>query len=316
MPSSSQSDSSLTPLSAFASFVGVMSLFLYYSGWIYRWAYFDSFAIDIRSLNFSTESFIFVTIQVFLGSLDKFVLLVAMGFVDLLIIKLVLWFLGDGTSKDRRRSTIARELEIIHGIFKPTRWITKIIHGIFESIVWITEIIHGVFKPIRWIAKIIPSNLLKELITVAFILVFLFFFARYQGMIDASRDAVDATSTRPTITIVGSATKLPIGRKIDDISAVPIPKEINIIGGKEELENIKDIDINYHNSDKKESNNPDINTQRTWRLLAENANWVYIFPSQNINQPGAFPSVVAINTGEGRVQVLILNHAEDKTVKK
>jgi hypothetical protein len=45
-----------------------------------------------------------------------------------------------------------------------------------------------------------------------------------------------------------------------------------------------------------------------WRLLIENNNWVYLFPAMSPDaKPNQRPSVLAVNTGDGRVQLLILS---------
>ena len=57
-----------TILSQFASVVALLGSALYFTGWIYRWSYFGFFQLEVTTLNFPFESFLFVPLQVFLGS--------------------------------------------------------------------------------------------------------------------------------------------------------------------------------------------------------------------------------------------------------
>jgi hypothetical protein len=280
MSSTPQSSSSTLPLATFAGFVGTIGIFLYYSGWIYRWAYFDSFAVDVKTLNFPAESFLIVTIQVFLGDFARCIQIVMVTFGTIILAQTILWLvnaLHNGLTNNALSIRLRR---------------------LYPLAMWIDSI---VLRPIRWLTKLVPIDVIKDLVIVSCLLFALFFFARYQGAYDAFRDAVDSTSRRPVVTLLGPAAKLPVGRDPNDSSLVSSSKETRFIGSKEELEEIR----------KRDYNEP--GTNRTWRLLAENGSWVYIFPSQDKNiAPRSFPPVLAINTGDGRVQVLILNHSSKK----
>ncbi len=61
------SESSTKILGTFASILGLLGIFLYFTAWIYRWAYFNFFSLEITRLSFPFRSFFFVPIQVFLG---------------------------------------------------------------------------------------------------------------------------------------------------------------------------------------------------------------------------------------------------------
>jgi hypothetical protein len=257
---SANSNPPTTPLAAFAGFIGVLSIFLYYSGWIYRWAYFASFALDIKSLNFSTESFLFVTIQVFLGDFYKFLSFIILIIIDICCIKVILCLLKEPASV-------------------PLRPLQRNLIGIRSAI-----------------AKLLPGDLIKDLVIVACLLISLFFFARQQGVNDAYRDVISSTSTRPAITLIGPEAKLPLGQNYVGLTNSEL-KGSNFIGDKKALDAIVPIGADYKGP----------KTERVWRLLAENTNWVYLFPSGDY-APGKFPSVLSINTGEGRIQFLILSN--------
>ena len=46
-------------LGSFALVTGLLGIFLYFTGWLYRWAYFGFFQIEVTSLKLSLESFFF-----------------------------------------------------------------------------------------------------------------------------------------------------------------------------------------------------------------------------------------------------------------
>lgn len=59
-------------LGSFLSILGLLGVFLYFTGWIYRWAYFGFFRLEINRLDFPLRSFLFVPIQVFCGDFFAF----------------------------------------------------------------------------------------------------------------------------------------------------------------------------------------------------------------------------------------------------
>ncbi len=115
-----------------------------------------------------------------------------------------------------------------------------------------------------------------------------------QGLNDAFRDAVNTTSTRPIITLVSPSDKTTLGRNLDDRLTNPSLKGSRIIG-----------DVKHFNQIYGQETN-DVNV---WRLLIESDNWVYIFPSLPADaKADQHPLTLAVNTGDGRVQLLILSH--------
>ncbi|NJR74465.1 MAG: hypothetical protein HC773_14090 [Scytonema sp. CRU_2_7] len=65
MSNTPQTTSEFKILGAFAGSVGLFSIALYFTGWIYRWAYYGFFRIELNALNLPAQSFFFVPIQVF-----------------------------------------------------------------------------------------------------------------------------------------------------------------------------------------------------------------------------------------------------------
>jgi hypothetical protein len=149
---------------------------------------------------------------------------------------------------------------------------------------------------LRSLAKLLPSSLRQEIVIVICILGSLFWLGRFQGQADAYRDAVNHTSTRPIVSIVSAKDKLPLGRNLDDILIDPSLKNSHIIGDVEQFnQTFKGI-------------NDDTDQSTVWRLLIESNDWVYVFPSMPSDaQFNQRPPVLAINTGDGGVQLLIIS---------
>jgi hypothetical protein len=246
------------PLGAFAGLVGVLTIFLFFTGWIYRWAYFGFFEIELNSLNFPAQSFLLVPIQVILGDIGKLGLAILITLVVTVLIKVTLWL--------------------------PQRF-----HQFLPQ--WV-----------RWLTDFFPRSLGRDLVIVAWILIALFYLAQWQGNEDAWRDAVSKTTTRPLITLVSPSDKFIFGAALDDEMAFdktknpkyPLLKNVRIFGDVNQFRRLYPKGIN--------GGSPAID----WRLLIESGNWLYIFSAVSDRQQG-HPFVLAVNTGDGRVQSIILS---------
>jgi hypothetical protein len=165
-------------LSKFASVLGLLAAALFFAGWIYRWAYFSFFQLDIITINFPIQSFLMVPIQIFLGSgwsvLLTLVMFVATAFTIYLVILL------------------ARKAENwFHDSLLPHLPGHRDLKG--ETI----EVIQSFFN---------------ELLIVAIILCILFLVARWRGYTDAIRDAQYDRSTLPVVTLIAPEKNLALGR--------------------------------------------------------------------------------------------------------
>ncbi len=254
-------DPSPNPLGAFAGLVGVLTIFLFFTGWIYRWAYFGFFEIELNSLNFPAQSFLLVPIQVILGDISKLGLSILATFAVILLIKFTLWLL------QRFRQ------------FSLPQWV-------------------------RWLTDLFSQSLGRDLVIVAWILIALFYLAQWQGNEDAWRDAVNQSTTRPIVTLVSPSDKFALGAILDDEMAFdqkknpvyPPLKNVRIFGDVEQFRRLYAKGIN------RADGSPAV----AWRLLIENGNWLYIFqtlPERKTDHP----FVLAVNTGDGRVQSIILS---------
>lgn len=250
-------------LGTFASLLGLLGIFLYFTGWIYRWAYFGWFRVEINRLDLPLRSFLFVPIQVFCGDFWAFLrtLLALVGVA--IAIQFTLW------------------------ISHPPSY--RIVNQFKRKF-------HQLFHPLRLLTGVIPDSLRKDLIAVIWLLIAFFWLARYQGSIDADRDAVNDTSTLPVITLVLPEKQIVIGRNPDDVFTDPSLKSYRIIGETKLLEDLRG----------KETNDSKVNPPRVWRLLIQNNNWTYVFRALSPHSAdNERPAILAIREDrEGQLMIL------------
>ncbi|MCC5638435.1 hypothetical protein LC593_21870 [Nostoc sp. CHAB 5844] len=263
-------------LSSFVSLLGIFSIFLYFLGWIYRWAYFGFFQIEINYLNFPIESFFIVPVQAILGDFWIFIRANLVLIATVVLIKLTYWLISSpkvSNLPNISQLSINKFVQRLHAFWG--------------------------FKSLRSFMEFLPLPLRHEIVAVAWILAALFWLGRWQGEADAYRDAVNATSTRPIATLVSPSDKMALGRNLDDLLINPPLKGFRIIGDVEQFRQIFGREIN-------DTTNP--KQLLVWRLLIENDNWVYLFPAMSRKaKPNQSPPVLAVNKGDGQVQLLILS---------
>jgi hypothetical protein len=140
---------------------------------------------------------------------------------------------------------------------------------------------------------------------VAWVLIALFWLTRCQGTEDAWRDAVNQSSTRPIVTLVSPSDKIALGATLNDeliknegkSRDIPALKNLRIFG---------DVD-QFRRLYSKGTNQSDGAEPIVWRLLIESGNWLYLFPALPKRQDELRPPLVAVHTGDGRVQSVILS---------
>lgn len=169
------------PLSKLVSLIALLAAGLYFTGWIYRWAYFSFFHIQITSLNLPVESFYLAAFQALVGSpltiLRTFIIF-AVTLIAILLSLKALQFIQINLSN------------IIH------RFLVNLSTNHLSSLKFL-------------------ASLLDELIIIAWLLFALFVLAQWQGEQDAFTDAVNETSKLPVITAIMSESS-PLGRKLDN----------------------------------------------------------------------------------------------------
>jgi hypothetical protein len=170
----------------FINLLGLISAILYFSGWIYRLAYYQRFDINVTELNFSFESFLLIPVCTLFSDLLRIVLyngplnlillaisIVLISFFFIVLVRhLVNSFINAGSS---------------------SKTINKIKNSWF-----IKETIY--FYNLMFEYKVI------QVTTTLFILFILFSFAWVKGFIDGSRDITDATSILPEVSMVSGST--------------------------------------------------------------------------------------------------------------
>ena len=272
------------PLGAFAGLVGVLAIFLFFTGWVYRWAYFGFFELDVNSLTFPAQSFLLVPIQVILGDLGRLLWALLITLLVAVLVKATLWLLEPLGSPSSR-------------VARPNPWLARL-HRF------------PLCQRLRQLTDLFPNPLRRDLIIVAWVLIALFWLARWQGTEDAWRDAVNPTSTRPIVTLVSPSDKIALGASLTDELIqdegnnpdIPALKNLRIFGDVEQFRRLYG----------KGTNRADRSELIVWRLLIESGNWLYLFPALPDRQPDLRPPVVAVNTGDGRVQSVILSRPKVK----
>ena len=268
-----QNPPSINILGNFAGLIGVLGIFIYFIGWVYRWAYFGFFALELNTLNLPHESFLIVPIQIIFGNFWIFIRAVIAMTLTICLIQVILWAISPKINHQNIPNKIQTLIKRIHDF--------------------------PLLNILRSLAKLLPSSLRQEIVIVICILGSLFWLGRFQGQADAYRDAVNHTSTRPIVSVVSAKDKLPLGRNLDDILIDPSLKNSHIIGDVEQFKDILGQEIN----DSTDPKQPIV-----WRLLIESNDWVYVFPSMPSDaQFNQRPPVLAINTGDGGVQLLIIS---------
>lgn len=272
MSPNSQNPSSANLLGSFAGLVGIFSIFLYFIGWIYRWAYFGFFQIEVTSLSLPIQSFLLVPLQAILGDFWIFFRAILVLIITVLLIQATIWLISSPKASTSQ-SPISRLTQNLHSF-------------------WL-------FKPLRSFAQLFPLPLRHEIVVVVWILAALFWIGRWQGNADAYRDALNNTSTRPIVTLVSASDKIALGRNLDDLLTNPPLKGSRIIGDVKQFKQILGRETNNTTNPKQPI---------VWRLLIENNNWVYLFPAMFPGaKPDERPPILAVNTGDGRAQLLILS---------
>jgi hypothetical protein len=274
-PSSSKPQAAI--LGAFAGLLGLLSIALYFTGWIYRWTYFSFFYLEIATLDFPPQSFFLVPIQVFLGSNQaRFQTLLAIATMIGLIC-LSLWIVQPASA-----TTTGPRSPWRRGLDKLDR-------------LWILQ-------RLRSLMSLVPASLLRDSIIVAWVLVGLFWIAQVQGLADARRDARIDTSALPVVTIISNQRTPAFGRSLIDLFTDPSLQNFKIIG---------DVGLFEQQFQGKEVNETgDIANPLVWRLLIADAGWLYIFRSLPANvDPQKSPVVIALREGRPGEQMLIFSSA-------
>lgn len=270
-----------------ASLLTILGVGLYFTGWIYRWAYFGYFQLEVTTLDLPLESFLIVPVQVFLGNLaggdfSTFWRTVRVAIATFLIIYISLKGIEILNREFANCINKSRSLLVLQSL--KHRWykITQVLQPLPD------------LKPIDY-----DKNFVDELIVAGWLLVALFYLGQTQGNLDALRDSRNETSKLPVVTIITPENQLPLGRKVYDLTDDPNVGKFRAIG---------DLEL-YKQLLQRDYNNKDASDNRiVWRLLIDRNSQYYIFPSLSQNlPPDTRPPVVVIQQSESGEYVVILS---------
>ncbi|WP_445638194.1 DUF502 domain-containing protein [Nostoc sp. DSM 114161] len=263
-------------LGKFTSVLGLLGAALFFAGWIYRWSYFYFFQLEINTLDLPAQSFIIVPLQIFLGNGWAIFKSTIAFFVTAIAIQVTLWLIKIVTD-----TVVSANQLLLNRIIWATQhkrsWIAQQLKSLAEFGI-------GQLRSVEFL-----RSLINEIVIVSWVLIAIFWLARWQGIADARRDAGE-NSTLPVIALVTPEEKFAVGRKLDNIFADPDLKGYRIIGDRglfEDLRGREDNDIS----------NP--KQPRVWRLLLERGGWIYLFQALPPNaKPNEIPSILAIQESD------------------
>jgi hypothetical protein len=270
-----------------ASLLTLIGAALYFTGWIYRWAYFAFFQLEVTTLDLPVESFLIVPLQVFFGNL----------------------YAGDFSTLGRTFAVAIATFILIPVFLKSLQFTSTKLTHFWNRWRWRSLQFLKRKKPkLARIYSLIPNlkpisykhSLIDELVKIAGVLTALFILARQQGILDARRDAFNQTSTLPVITLITPENSLSLGRKLSDLTDDPPRQNFRVIGDLELYREVLKQDYN---------NKTDPNFPKTvWRLLIDREHQFYIFPSLPTDVPiDARPPVVVVQESDRGEYLLILS---------
>lgn len=273
--------------SKLASLLTILGVGLYFTGWIYRWAYFAFFQLEVTTLDLPIESFFIAPIQVFFGHLSggdwsTFWRTFRVAIATFLLIFLSLKFMEWSSGKFANFMNTSRDYLLKRSLKQHHSRATRTLNALPD------------FQPINY-----DKNFVNELVIAGWCLAGLFYLGQTQGNLDAIRDAHNHTSMLPVVTIITPENRLPLGRKIYDLTDDPVVGNFRFIGDLELYQMLLQRDYN----DKTQADNSSI-----WRLLIDRDSQYYIFPSLPENAPpNVRPPLVIIQQSTAGEYVIILS---------
>ena len=257
-----QSNQDLNPFGKLLSLLALLAAALYFTGWIYRWVYYGFFHIEVTTLNLPFESFYLAAFQVLFGH-------------PLIIVRTIGAILVNGLA-----------------IFIALKLRQRVADWFLRSRLSSRKLAST--STLQFLGA-----LTDELVVVLLILTTLFWLAQWQARADAWRDAVNATSTLPVITVIFSEEEAVLGRGIDN----PLinPSGLRIIGDQEQYNRLLGKELT-------DTEGPD--QPRVWRLLLDRDGYFYIFPA--LPKKDRFLNFSVLIIYEGSNQLTILSPANAK----
>lgn len=263
-------------LGGFASILSLLGITLFFSGWIYRWAYFAYYSLSLNDQSFTAQSFLIVPIQIYLGTpsnlLKTLLLLLALPLLITITLVLIKWLTALVAQLPNRCPALQPLLALRRA---PDSRLTE--------------------------ARRFLASLVDELVIVAWVLILLFWFSQDQGLHDARRDAVETTSTLPSVSLVLPQRDSVLAQDLrvlndsgEPIADPPLTNQV-LIGDPELAREVRSTSLS------------DAQSQQVWRLLnQETTGWLYLIRTIPASSKAeARPLVVAVpNARRGQTLVL------------
>ncbi len=275
-----------------ASLLTVLGVGLYFTGWIYRWAYYSYFQLEVTTLDLPVESFLIAPIQVFFsnlsgGDFSTFFRTIGIAIASFIIVPIIFYLIQFFTQK---LDKILNQWRL-----KLLRWSLKNKHP------KITRYLQSFLYFQQFNYQKYDKALIDEIVITFWLLTTLFFLGQTQGNLDAIRDSRSDTSFLPVVTLITPENRLPLGRKVDKLTDDPNINNFRIIGDIELYEELLLRDYN----NKTDPNFPQV----IWRLLFDTDGQYYIFPSPlKKDVPSNFrPPVVVIQQSDRGEYIVILS---------
>lgn len=201
----------VNPLSKLISVLVLLAAALYFTGWVYRWAYFSMFQLDVTTLKLPKESFYLAAFQTFFGEP------IAIG-----------------------RSLLCLAFSI-SAILITLHWGEKLVGNGWRSL---RLSFRFAFNDQQKQSLSFLATLLNELIIALFVLTALFCLARWQAQADAWKDSVNHTSSLPVVTLAMSK-DAPLGRMLDD--PFTNPADFRVVGDRKSYDRLLGQELSNFN---------------------------------------------------------------------
>lgn len=204
MTNSPSSAQTLNPFGKILSLLTLLATALYFTGWSYRWAYYNVFYVEVTVLDLPFESFYLAAFQALLGHPVTILKTAVASLISVSVMFITL----------RLRRKAERRLRQ-----------NRFLSSQFSSYTSMTNTLR------------FAASLADEFIVLLLILTMLFWLARWHGSTDAWKDAVNETSSLPAITVVIPSEGIAVGKEPDTPTLNPNFSEVRIIGDLELYKN-------------------------------------------------------------------------------
>ena len=263
-------------LGGFASILSLLGITLFFSGWIYRWAYFSYFSLDVNEQPHTAQSFLIIPIQIYVGNFT----IVLQTLLAVLLLPLL----------------ISLTIRLLNGLRLQAT-------NLWGRLPWRRSVPFwlGLAGSDQKDRQLLLVSLMDEAVIVGWVLIVIFWLSQHRGLADARRDASEGRSTLPVVALV-----LPQGEGI-------LAQDLRLV--EDNSEPILDPTLANHAligdlnlaRDLRATSLSDAGRQQVWRLLTQvPEGWLYLIRTLPPNAPPQErPMVLAIpNAKQGQALIL------------